>query len=98
MISELPIVFSSPEYRPKCSEQDKARIIRAVGEELAKKYPISDIDGIRVTFATGWGLLRPSNTEPVLSLRFEGADERDVSEYKQIFCDILENYSEVEKF
>ncbi len=57
------------------------------------------MDGIRITFERGWGLLRASNTEPVLSLRFEGQTEADALEYKRIVKAALkEVYPEVEDF
>jgi phosphomannomutase len=64
-------------------------VIRAVYEALKDKYPINDVDGVRITFARGWGLLRASNTEPVLSLRFEGQTESDALEYKRIVREAL---------
>ena len=50
---------------------------------------ITDVDGVRAQFERGWGLLRASNTEPVLSLRFEGQTEADALAYRDLFADAL---------
>ena len=57
---------------------------------------IVDVDGIRVRFERGWGLLRASNTEPVLSLRFEGETETDALAYRDLFASALKAYPEVD--
>jgi phosphomannomutase/phosphoglucomutase len=70
-----------------------------VHEALKGQYPINAVDGVRVTFPRGWGLLRKSNTEPVLSMRFEGETEADALEYKQIIQAALRAvFPEVEDF
>ena len=97
--AELPTLYATPEYRPRCPEARKAEVIAAVRDALAADYPINDVDGVRVTFPNGWGLLRASNTEPVLSLRFEGATEADALEYKRIFQQALRTaYPEIADF
>ena len=53
------------------SEEKKFLIVEAAKKELAGKYPIIDVDGVRVLYEDGWGLIRASNTQPVLVLRFE---------------------------
>ena len=88
-MAEIPTLYATPEYRPHCPDARKAEVIAAVRDTLAAQYPIDDVDGVRVVFPRGWGLLRASNTEPVLSLRFEGVSEADALEYKRIFRDAL---------
>jgi phosphomannomutase / phosphoglucomutase len=98
-MATVPMLHATPEYRPHCPEDQKARVIEAVHAELAEHYPINDVDGIRITFENGWGLLRASNTEPVLSLRFEGKTEADALTYKQIVQSALQAaYPDVEEF
>ena len=95
----IPTLAATPEYRPHCPDDRKSAVIAAVHDALKDDYPINDVDGIRITFANGWGLLRQSNTEPVLSMRFEGATEADALEYKQIVKAALKAaYPEVEDF
>jgi phosphomannomutase / phosphoglucomutase len=89
LMATVPTLFTTPEYRPHCPDERKTPVIRAVYEALKDKYPINDVDGVRITFARGWGLLRASNTEPVLSLRFEGQTESDALEYKRIVREAL---------
>jgi phosphomannomutase/phosphoglucomutase len=99
MMATVPTLYSTPEYRPHCPDEKKAPVIRAVHDRLKDQYPINDVDGIRITFECGWGLLRQSNTEPVLSLRFEGETEADALTYKGIVQEALkEAYPEVENF
>lgn len=95
----IPTLYATPEYRPHCPDERKGPVIAAVHDALKDRYPINDVDGIRITFERGWGLLRQSNTEPVLSMRFEGATEADALAYKRIVQDALvQAYPEVEDF
>lgn len=99
IMQTVPTLYSTPEYRPHCPDEKKETVIRAVHEALKARYPINDVDGIRITFERGWGLLRQSNTEPVLSLRFEGETEADALAYKHIVREALVSaYPEVEDF
>lgn len=99
LMATVPTLFATPEYRPHCPDERKAPVIRAVYEALKDRYPINDVDGVRITFARGWGLLRASNTEPVLSLRFEGQTEADALDYKRIVREALvAAYPEVAAF
>jgi len=99
LMATVPTLYSTPEYRPHCPDERKAAVIQAVHDALKDRYPINDVDGIRITFERGWGLLRQSNTEPVLSLRFEGATEADALAYKRIVQEALQRaYPEVESF
>ena len=99
IMQTVPTLYSTPEYRPHCPDEKKEPVIRAVHEALKARYPINDVDGIRITFERGWGLLRQSNTEPVLSLRFEGETEADALAYKHIVREALVSaYPEVEDF
>jgi phosphomannomutase/phosphoglucomutase len=71
LLSDVPKTFSTPEIRLDCADHIKFQVVDAVKEHFRKDYPIVDIDGVRIPFADGWGLLRPSNTQPVVVLRFE---------------------------
>ncbi len=99
LMATVPTLYSTPEYRPYCPDERKAPVIQAVYDALVNQYPINSVDGVRITFDHGWGLLRASNTEPVLSLRFEGDTEADALEYKHIVqATLKEVYPEVEEF
>lgn len=66
-----PAAFSTREVQIPCPEERKAGLIAWAQEHFAARYPVERIDGARVRFAHGWGLVRASNTQPVLVLRFE---------------------------
>lgn len=96
--ASLPTLYSTPEYRPYCPDLDKDDVIEGVKNALSGKGEIVDVDGIRIKFEKGWGLLRASNTEPVLSLRFEGETEADALAYRQMFVKALAKYPQVGMF
>jgi phosphomannomutase/phosphoglucomutase len=75
MLSELPKTYNTPEIRVYASDEVKFKIVEEVKKELSQKYPIIDIDGVRAIFPEGWGLVRASNTQEALVLRFEGNTE-----------------------
>jgi phosphomannomutase/phosphoglucomutase len=95
--NRLPRLYSTPEYRPQCPDDAKDRVIYGVQQALLGKGIITDVDGIRVQFDNGWGLLRASNTEPVLSLRFEATTEAEAHVYRELFAKALAKFPEVEK-
>lgn len=87
--ASLPHYFSTPEYRPHCPDAEKRRVIEGVQAALQDAGEVITVDGVRIQFESGWGLLRASNTEPVLSLRFEGKTEADALRYRDIFFEAL---------
>lgn len=76
MLADLPKTYYTPEIRVYASDEVKFKIVDEVKKELAKKYPVNDIDGIRVSYPKGWALVRASNTQAALVLRYE-ADTPD---------------------
>ncbi|MBN1565425.1 MAG: phosphomannomutase/phosphoglucomutase [Anaerolineae bacterium] len=99
IMKSVPELYATPEFRPHCPDAQKQPVIDAVHAALKDTYPINDVDGIRITFACGWGLLRYSNTEPVLSMRFEGETAADALEYKKIVQDAVKQaYPALEDF
>ncbi len=82
--SDIPKTYYTPEIRVSCPEEIKFRVVEAVREDLGKEYPIIDVDGVRVKFEDGWGLLRASNTQPVLVLRFEALTEKRLTEIRTL--------------
>ncbi|HEX2907306.1 MAG TPA: phosphomannomutase/phosphoglucomutase [Phototrophicaceae bacterium] len=92
----LPRLYSTPEYRPHCPDEAKERVIAGVQAALTDKGEVVAVDGVRIRFEKGWGLLRASNTEPVLSLRFEGETEADAHTYRDWFFNVLKAFPEVE--
>src|SRR5229473_786668 len=82
LLADLPVTFATPELRVDCADERKFDIVRRAAKHFAGKYPVSTLDGVRITFAQGWGLLRASNTQPVLVLRFEAATDAALASYR----------------
>ena len=78
MLADLPKTFSTPEIRIYASDEVKFRIVDEVRKDLAARHPVIDIDGVRALFPKGWGLVRASNTQALLVLRFEGETREDL--------------------
>jgi phosphomannomutase/phosphoglucomutase len=94
--ASIPTPYSTPEYRPHCPDDAKQTVIQAVKAGLGDKGDVNDVDGVRIKFERGWGIIRASNTEPVLSLRFEGETEADALAYRDLFVEVLRRYQQVE--
>ena len=79
VLNALPSSFSTPELNVACAEGEPHTVTRALQAKAAQAFPlpakVSDIDGLRVDWPDGFGLIRASNTTPVLVLRFEGQTE-----------------------
>jgi phosphomannomutase/phosphoglucomutase len=71
LLADLPETFTTPELRVDCSDDRKFAVVAEAVAEFGARYPVTTIDGVRITYPDGWGLLRASNTQPVLVLRFE---------------------------
>lgn len=92
-VDKIPASIASPELRIPCAEEHKASIIDLVLMHF-QNHPeakLITLDGLRIETAYGWGIIRASNTEPVLSLRFEGSDEPGLAHIKEDFFSILKN-------
>ncbi len=95
LLSAIPRYQSTPEIRTECSEKDKFRIVQELKEYFKEKYDTIDVDGIRILFDGGWALIRASNTQPILVLRFEAKPEQKMEEIKKIVRDKLSSYPSV---
>lgn len=85
MLSDQPKMYNTPELRMDCTEESKFEIVERVKTHFQKKgYDVNDIDGMRVTFPDGWGLVRASNTQPVLVLRFEAESPERLQEIRDL--------------
>jgi phosphomannomutase/phosphoglucomutase len=82
LLADLPVTVATPELRVDCPDERKFEIVQRAARHFAAKYPVSTLDGVRITFAQGWGLLRASNTQPVLVLRFEAATAAALASYR----------------
>ena len=82
LLEGIPQTFVTPEIRVDCPDDIKFQIVEQATEHFRQKYHIVDVDGMRVTFPDGWGLLRASNTQPALVLRFEATSQERLEEFK----------------
>ncbi len=86
----LPKMVSTPEIRVDCPDEVKFDLVQRVADHFKKTRPTVDIDGVRVIFPEGWGLLRASNTQPVLVLRFEASNQHLLNQYRSEVEQVLE--------
>ncbi|RJP23379.1 MAG: phosphomannomutase/phosphoglucomutase [Candidatus Abyssobacteria bacterium SURF_5] len=85
MLADVPKMYSTPEIRSECPDDKKFQVVKELTDRFKKKkYDVVDIDGARVTFEDGWGLVRASNTQPVLVLRFEATSEKRRDEIRAL--------------
>jgi phosphomannomutase/phosphoglucomutase len=82
-IRGLPDAVATPELRLDCPDEKKFLVVERARTILGQRYPISTVDGVRVDFGGAWGLVRASNTQPVLVLRFEAPNERRLLEIRR---------------
>jgi phosphomannomutase/phosphoglucomutase len=84
LLADLPKTVSTPEIRVDCPDDKKFAIAEKAKEYFRRHYQIIDVDGVRVQFSEGWGLIRASNTQPALVLRFEAQSAEKLKEYRAI--------------
>ncbi len=94
LAGKIPRYYATPEIRVATPEEEKFKIVENLKAFFKKHYKVIDIDGIRVDFGDGWGLLRPSNTQPVLVMRFEAQTKKRLDEIQRLFLNKLEEYKE----
>ena len=96
MLFRSPHFHSTPELKASCPDDRKFAVIAELAAEFKGRYEIIDIDGARILFPDGWGLVRASNTNPYLTLRFEGRSAAAVERMKAEVYDALRRYPFVE--
>ena len=82
LLADLPKTYSTPELRVDCPDEQKFDVVERAAQDFKKKYPVFTLDGVRITFPEGWGLLRASNTQPVLVMRFEATSPKALDAYR----------------
>jgi phosphomannomutase/phosphoglucomutase len=87
LLEDIPKTQITPEIRVDCPDEIKFKVVDRVKEELKKDHSVIDVDGVRVRFEDGWGLVRASNTQPVLVLRFEALTEKRLQEIRKLVED-----------
>ena len=89
LLSDVPQTFTTPEIRVECPDDKKFAVVQKVTDFFREKYNVIDIDGVRVLFEDGWGLVRASNTQPALVLRFEAISEDRLIEIRNLIESVL---------
>jgi phosphomannomutase/phosphoglucomutase len=89
LLADLPPTFNTPELRVECPEEIKFGVVERAAEHFTARYRVNTIDGVRIAFPDGWGLIRASNTQPVLVLRFEATSEASLEQYRREVSDWL---------
>jgi len=96
MVNTIPQYFSTPELRFECNnDKTKFDIMSDIKGYFEKQYRCSTIDGIKIFIDTGWGLLRASNTQPVIVCRIEGKTRKELDTIKDIILMKLSEYKDV---
>ena len=91
LVAELPAYASTPELRIEVGEERKFFLIEAARRHFAAAFDLIEVDGVRILFGDGWGLLRASNTQPILVARFEAATPERLEEIQELVLGWLES-------
>jgi phosphomannomutase/phosphoglucomutase len=89
MFSDLPKMYSTPEIRVDCPEDIKFKIAEKA-KDVFNDYKVDTTDGARITFESGWGLVRASNTQSILVMRFEAKSQELVDKYQKLVMEKIE--------
>ncbi len=84
LLADVPPTYSTPELRIDCADDKKFALVEKATEVLRQNHRVIDIDGVRIVFDDGWGLVRASNTQPALVMRFEALSENRLTEIRQL--------------
>src|SRR5919198_929363 len=93
LFDSVPHLHATPELKALCPDGEKFKVIEELARDLKSRYETIDTDGARVLFpGGGWGLVRASNTNPYLTLRFEGHSEEEIASMKRVIYDELKRF------
>jgi phosphomannomutase/phosphoglucomutase len=92
LFDAIPHLHATPELKALCPDTEKFRVVEEVAREFKGRYETIDIDGVRIIFPGGWGLIRASNTNPYLTLRFEARTKAELDEMKRTVFSALTRY------
>lgn len=97
LLADVPVFHSTPETRIDCPDSVKFGVVEKLKNYFKERYPIIDVDGVRVLFDDGWGLVRASNTQPVLVVRFEAKTRERLEEIQDLVLNKLNEVLEADK-
>ncbi|MGQ9688989.1 MAG: phosphomannomutase/phosphoglucomutase [Desulfobaccales bacterium] len=89
LLADLPATVATPEIRWDCPDEVKFQVVENIKHRVSDRYPVVDIDGVRLQFPDGWGLIRASNTQPALVLRYEAASSERLKEIQDLVEGLL---------
>jgi len=96
MVATIPKYYSTPEIRGETkNDAVKFEMVRKAVEYFGANYDVIDVDGVRILFGDGWGLVRASNTQPVIVMRFEARTEERLGEIQRLVTDKLSEFGEI---
>jgi phosphomannomutase / phosphoglucomutase len=96
LTAEIPKYYSTPEMRLDCpTDQEKFDISEKAIKYFTENFDCETIDGVRIRFEDGWGLVRSSNTQPVIVTRFEAKTEKRLNEIKKLVLDKLIEFGKI---
>jgi len=90
----LPTMYTTPEIRIECPDEIKFELVQKVSEYFKSEYKVVNVDGVRVIFDDGWGLIRASNTQPVIVMRFEASSEDRLHDIRSLMERKLEEFKQ----
>ncbi|MBW1613029.1 MAG: phosphomannomutase/phosphoglucomutase [Deltaproteobacteria bacterium] len=92
LLADVPKSHTTPEIRVECPDSKKFQLVNRLKDEFSKQYKIIDVDGVRIVFDDGWGLVRASNTQPALVLRFEARSKERLEEIRTMVEKTIEKF------
>lgn len=84
LLGDVPKTVNTPEIRVDCDDDKKWSVIEKLRTSVKAKYRTNETDGVRIEFDDGWGLVRASNTQPVIVMRFEAQTKERLAEIKSL--------------
>ena len=96
LVSKIPKYFSTPEIRIECkSDKEKFAICKKAEKYFLNNYDCINIDGVRIEYKNGWGLVRSSNTQPVIVCRFEASTANDLDFIQKNVINKLKDFGNI---
>ena len=97
IFADIPKLVATPEIVLSAPDELKFKMIDEMTESLQGQYEVVTVDGARVAFDGGWGLVRASNTQPAVTLRFEAYTREQIVEYMRVFEEQLKQYPQIDR-
>ncbi len=95
-LSDVPDYYSTPEIRAECkNDAEKFKIVKKAVHYFKENHDVIDVDGVRILFGDGWGLVRASNTQPVIVIRFEARTPERLKEIQDLVVTKLREFGEI---